>query len=112
MELTTQLEILAAGLELKWTPREQNTEADSLSNEIFVDFDEANQVCVKVEDLQFVILNEFLAAGEALYDELGERKQAVTPLEDRGEVRFGGGVARQQKGKRPKSSRLRFTDPW
>ena len=75
MELSEQLRTRNAAPSLRWVPREQNQEADDLTNMVFEKFDEKNRVPVDPSKLQFLVLNELnITAGE-LYQDLLKDKQ-------------------------------------
>ena len=63
----------------------ENEEADALTNFDFRHFDLAKRVEVKLEDLEFAVLNELFAAGEeyvkALEDAKSKEKERRAKLE-------------------------------
>jgi len=66
-ELSMQLEKRGVLLEVNWAPREQNTEADAITN---MDYDwlrMENKVVTVMGQLPFLILPELLAKGEFFY---------------------------------------------
>ena len=62
-------------LKLSWTPREQNYEADELSNGITHRFRKQNEV--KAEEIlsELKVFNKMLKYGRALYEDLKEIKE-------------------------------------
>ena len=84
MELAAQCHQRNIKLNLHWAPREQNCEADELSEGIFRRFDLKNRVEVKVESLDFLVLREMMAEGEALYEGLATLKATKRRLDDAG----------------------------
>ena len=56
MQLSSELSKARLSLRLKWRPREENTEADDLTNEKFSEFDPAKRVDVIWKDFDFSIL--------------------------------------------------------
>ena len=60
-------------LNLNWRPREENTEADDLTNEIFEGFDPALRLAVKLKDLDLTILHALVA----VHSEFEEAKKAA-----------------------------------
>ena len=62
MELAAQLSERHLDLRLEWRPREQNTEADSLTNEDFAGFDPARRLDAAVVRHRLVCLPELEAA--------------------------------------------------
>ena len=102
MELAAELQQNNFALDLEWVPRDQNTEADELSNFQPHRFSPEQEIKVKVEDLDFIILNDMLAEGEKLYQKLEEAKQSrPAPT----------GVPAERKKRKPEA-RLRVTHPW
>ena len=89
-------------LELNWIPREQNTEADELSNMETRRFQDKHRVKVVVEELKFTLLDELLDQGEKLY-QLIEKVKDATPSP---------GLPTAKKRKRKPETRLRATHPW
>ncbi|CAK0869239.1 unnamed protein product, partial [Prorocentrum cordatum] len=99
MELAAQLQRWQAELHLDWTPREQNVEADELSEGVFRRFTESKRIIVDPASLEFVLLPKVLETGASLVDFVKEqrgqqKRQASTELP-----------------KRPRRPRLRETDP-
>ena len=66
MELATQLAVLDATLHMGWTPREQNTEADALTNGCFELFDPARRVHMEVENLELQVIPGLMEAAASL----------------------------------------------
>ena len=93
MELACQLENSGARLSMRWSPRELNTEADQLSNGDTSGFSEDRRINIKMEEMQWVVLNKFMELGCAFAEE--------SKCADKEWPRAG---------KRRK--RLRETDPW
>ena len=104
MELSEQLDRRSSWLQLHWVPRQQNEEADELTNGRFEKFDPSKRIQVDLCNLDWVLLYEFLEAGEGLVPELRELREA------RKKDRLAAGQARAKK--KAKGVRLRDTDPW
>ena len=102
MELAATVQGAESELSLDWVPRDQNTEADELSNGDFKRFDPRLRVDLDLEKLPFVLLPEMLSKGERLYQyiELSKRKRAEE------------GTALERRPKRKPETRLRTTHPW
>ena len=66
-------------LSLEWVPRDQNEEADSLTNLDFGAFSEENRVQVDPCAANWLVLPEMLAAAEHLYAEAKAAKSAGSP---------------------------------
>ena len=65
-------------LQLGWPPRDQNIEADALTNGEFVDFDPNLRLAVDVERLRFPVLSRMMAISEELYAETQRMRAAAT----------------------------------
>ena len=100
-EMAVQLRERAMGLELNWIPREQNEEADALTNGNFAAFSPQHRIEVEISDLPWKILPKMLAAAEEIFT----RTQSAS----RAKVMAGTGSRLAQNGKRRP---LRVTDPW
>ena len=102
VELCHQLALRHAALRARWVPRDQNEEADSLTNSDFRHFSADKRIAVELEDLPFGVLHGLLAKGEAYVAELAAArangKQAGGPAEKRQKKIQGLG--------------LRETQPW
>ena len=66
MELSEQLERRNSWLRVDWTPREQNVQADALSNEQFHEFDPGKRVALDPAAVDWVVLPELIEAGGGL----------------------------------------------
>ena len=98
-ELAAQLKSRTMRLEAEWAPRELNVEADRLSNLDFSGFDPALRVRVPLEQAEWLVLPELMAAGRGF-------------LEARGAAGEPSRKATAGGRRRPKELRLRATDPW
>ena len=106
MELSAQLQSRQLWLDLEWTPREANTEADALTNEDFTAFDERHRLPVDVGNLPYMHMKKYLARGADLYAALERLRQ-----KRQGDV----DAADKVSGRKRKAGRrgsLRETDPW
>ena len=56
MQLSSSLAKSRLGLLLKWRPREENVEADELTNEVFSSFEESRRITVSIGDLDLSVL--------------------------------------------------------
>jgi hypothetical protein len=73
-ELATIMEDRCLVMDLNWAPRDQNEEADALSNFDFGRFDVSRRIPVVLEELKFNVLHVLLRDGEAFYLELQKEK--------------------------------------
>ena len=100
-ELAYQLRGMDLELALNWSPRDQNEEADALTNGDFTAFDEKLRIGTKVEDVNFKILPELVKVSEDLYLAIQEGKKASR-------LQAGQDSAKKTQ---PKIS-LKMRDPW
>ena len=102
MEIAAVLHQRNSDLDLTWAPREQNIEADELSNGDCKRFRPELRIEVRLADLQFIVLPELLDKGEVFYRLVAKLKTApkvvLTPA--------------AAKRKRKPETRLRATHPW
>ena len=99
-ELAAQLRSRAMGLKLSWTPREQNEEADALTNGNFSAFCPWRRLEVDMEKLEWILLPEMLKAASEIYERAKESKAAA--------LTSGHRAAASAPGHRP----LREREPW
>ena len=100
-ELSAQLHGRGLDMNLEWIPREQNSEADALSNLRFEGFRGERRVELDVEKLEWKILPEMMVAAEGLYGEIKVHKEERTASKRRNldQVRKPG-------------KKLKERDPW
>ena len=103
-ELAAQLRSRDFELDLQWSPRDQNEEADALTNEEFSAFDPARRVTLDLATIPWLVLPGMLGAAEELYQE-------ITKLKDQA---GGAGTAAASTGGRKQrpQDKLRARDPW
>ena len=100
MELAEQLRDRNLLLSLAWRPRDENEEADALTNGNFGAFTPEKRINVKFKDLPLKVLPGLTAAAEELFHKVREQREARKAEE------FGG--PRKAKRRRP----LKESDPW
>ena len=76
-EMAAQLLARQAELDLQWILRNQNDEADGLTNEDFSQFDPSRKIMVEIERLKFLILPKMTKAADKLYSEAKRNKEAA-----------------------------------
>ena len=74
MELASRQASSNSELILRWAPRDQNTEADELSNELFHNFDPKLRVHVKCDVETLPVMHEMIKYSQSLYDQIKDRK--------------------------------------
>jgi hypothetical protein len=104
MEIAARLNKSGKTLNLTWTPRGQNAEADELSNFIFKSFDPAKRIDISLESIDFLVLHQALKQGEELYSLVEEAKTKKRPAPC-----SGPSMAQAPTGR---YKRLRERDPW
>ena len=103
MELSEQLRVRNSALSLRWVPREQNQEADDLTNLNFSKFDEKHRIPLEPAKLDFLVLGELnRAAGELYKDLLKEKENKLA----------NGPNHKNAAPKRKVTERLKWKDPW
>jgi len=95
-ELSEQRRTRGMELDLVWAPRDQNEEADSLTNRHFTDFDPSLRIAVNPGEIQWLVLDKVMAVAEDLYRQVQEEKAANVP----------------SVGKTKKGRRFREQNPW
>ena len=94
IELSEQLRKRGLELHLEWTPRNNNQEADDLTNENFSKFSEALRIQVEPPSIPWIVLPELMESGQVLYDHLVQLKSQgkVASLEN-----IGSGMKRKRE---------------
>ena len=96
-ELAVQLRCRNLHLDLDWVPRDQNTEADALTNGDFGGFAPERRVEIDPARLDFKILPELLKAADDLFENIAARRN---------------GGRQKDQGARWRKPKLRERDPW
>jgi hypothetical protein len=92
IELSEQLRACSIELHLQWVRREENQEADDLTNENFTKFSEQNRITVPIADLKWAVLPRLMSSGQSLYEKIVDMKKS------RNSARFcSQGKARKRK---------------
>ncbi|CAE7264418.1 Abcg1 [Symbiodinium natans] len=102
MEVSLQLHQMNTRLMLRWVPREQNTEADALTNENFHGFREENRIDVRFEEIEFLVLSKLMEAAQDVDAEVRLKKSK----------RHQGSSYQDEPGRRRKKGETRWKDPW
>ena len=102
MELSEQLRIRNLLLSIAWRPRDENEEADALTNEVFGNFCPERRVHFTWGQLEFLVLPRLTKAAADLFHLVKEAidRARLEALEDKQSSKLG--------KKRP----LKETDPW
>ena len=101
IELCHQVSLRNAALRARWLPRDQNEEADSLTNSDFRHFDLARRIDVDIEKLEFGVLTELLAKGEDYIEEVQRLKTVYKSTPESG-----------FRKRKIKGEGLKDKDPW
>jgi hypothetical protein len=99
-EVAAQLRARSMVLNLGWTPRDQNEEADALTNGDYSSFDPARRVKVVIEEVPWLVLPRMMQVATDIYEEVQRRRTAKTERPTQGPP------AKKAKGG------LRQRDPW
>lgn len=97
MEMAHQMRKRGMRMWAQWVPRLQNEEADALTNGDFRHFAKERRVEVKVEELEFGVMDRLLQQGEDYQGHIHKMRREKR-------------VAHHDGG--PKRARLRDVDPW
>ena len=100
MELSCQLGMHRLELDLSWAPRDQNEEADALTNEDFEGFSANNRIEVDVEKLPFIVLGRLLDRAMELDGSIKLARSSKEAKED------------QERSKKKQRSNMRWEQPW
>ena len=95
MELAVQLRCYSLDLDLQWIPREQNCQADSLTNFEFQEFSKDNRLLVEMKDLKFKILDKLMQSAASVEEEVILKK-----------------ASKEKDPHRSTADKLRLTQPW
>ena len=98
-EVAAQLRARQMSLHLGWAPRDQNEEADVLTNGDFSQFDVSRRIPVDVQTIPWHVLPRMLRMSEDIYGEVQRKKIA--------RARSPGEAPAPKRGKN-----LRQRDPW
>ena len=107
MELAEQLESRGSWLKQAWCPREQNIEADALTNGDFHQFSPENRIEMNPVEMKWVTLEEMLEAGGSMEQELRRLREEKKAIKARAKY-----VKKRLKRKRSAADALRNKDPW
>lgn len=80
MQLSSSLARARLTLALRWRPREENVEADQLTNEIYTGFDLGNRVEIALGDLNLSILDALVATRAEFDEARNAAKEAARKL--------------------------------
>ena len=96
-ELSVQLRERSMALSLGWVPRDQNEEADALTNGDFASFSSGLRVEVDVANVRWLILPRMLEVAGEIYERVRRSKEGEGP---------------PKAATRPKSGSFRQRNPW
>ncbi|CAJ1332305.1 unnamed protein product [Effrenium voratum] len=103
MELAVQLGELGTTLQLGWTPREQNEEADALTNLDFTLFNPDLRVQLELDELGFKVIPKIMEAATQLDSEIRLEKDK----KKKGKEHHDKNLA-----KKPQKAEMRWKEPW
>ena len=98
-ELAEQLRSRGLSLDLRWAPRDQNEEADDLTNMEFGRFKASQRIVVDIKEMRWIVLGDLMEKAKDLYQEV---------LAIKSSRHEEGGFPRREKP----GQRLRERDPW
>ena len=101
MELAHQMKLRRMVLRARWLPRDENQEADDLTNYEYRHFDQAKRIPVDISKLGFDLMSSLFQHGDDYLADLErERESEKRKAADRG--------SKREAKRRP----LRESDPW
>ena len=103
MELACQLERLGLELDLAWAPRNQNVEADALTNSEFQGFDPTKRILKELDEVKFVLLHELMEEAAEMNEDLKMARSSREAKGDRPEL---------EEKTRKRKGQARWQDPW
>ena len=80
-ETAVQLEDRKLAFEMTWVPREQNSEADSITNGNYDWLNPKKRIHTSLDKLPFKVLQTFLAKGESFYAGLENVNEEAAPIQ-------------------------------
>ena len=95
MELALHLQRSQVDLDLQWIPRDQNVEADALTNEEFGDFNADRRLPVEIEELKFLVLHQLMKFAEEIDSEITMKK-----------------ASKEKTPRQDATKKMRLTQPW
>jgi hypothetical protein len=104
-ELSALMEERSCLVDLSWVPRDQNEEADAITNGDVRDFCRSKEVQVDLQSLNFLVLDKLLDLGDTFYTEVQAEKEKAKAVM----------AAHRDKPTWEKRSRkvsLKAADPW
>ena len=78
-EVAAQLRSRSMVLHLGWTPRDQNEEADALTNEEFAAFSMSRRVPVDLAKIKWCVLPQMLGVAQDIYERVQQAKAGQDP---------------------------------
>ena len=102
-EVAAQMKKRHMEMDLLWAPRNQNEEADALTNGEFAMFDSKLRIDIDIANLDFEVLPRLMAQAESLYEDIKKRRA----VKKRGEEVQG---REARRGGRARG--LRHREPW
>jgi hypothetical protein len=104
-ELAEQLRAKNLALDLGWVPRDQNEEADALTNSDFSSFDPDRRIATAVDALPFLVMPRMLAVAEDINQVVKAAREA--------RVAGAASASRERAARQTRpEERLRARDPW
>ena len=102
MEVAEHLRRKSLMLSVAWRPRDENEEADALTNQVFEAFDASRRLPVFWDDLELFVLPELTQMAEGYFNEVQTRKK---------EAKDRAGAAQGDARKRARGTLCQL-DPW
>ena len=106
LELAEQLEARHSWLKLEWAPRQQNEEADALTNGNFDQFDPALRMAMDPTSMNWKVMDTMLEAGGSMVEEIRQMRAQKRAWKDQLKQ------AKRKQRKKAAGARLKTADLW
>jgi hypothetical protein len=102
IEVSEQLRCRTAILNLQWVKREDNSQADALTNQDYSLFKAEHRLGGSFADIKWKRLDAIMQASQELYMRIAEQRKRATPVTS---------TPVERKNKK-KTRSMKWTDPW
>ena len=116
IELSEQLRVRALDLRLSWVRRDENVEADAITNQDFGRFSEERRIKVNYPEVKWQVLHEILEASKSIFDQVSAQRQRDKEerlrLKDGTSSEGSGTKSLKRKWSGKSGPNLRRSNPW
>lgn len=108
MELSEQLRVRSASLDLSWLPRDSNIPADDLTNQIYEKFSMDLRMDLDPKQLGFLVLDSIQESSQILFDQISREKESARLAK----ASSSSPTSKPFRRKTAVKDRLKWTQPW